>query len=119
HFWPGQFVNVRLVLAVLKDAVLVPTTAPQLSQQGTYVLVVNEGKDPAGKPALVAEMRPVKLGQRHGDMIVIESGVKAGEKVITDGQMMVQPGGVVTEAKPVAKPEENQHAMEKAESSEK
>ena len=119
HFWPGQFVNVRLVLTELKDAVLVPTTVPQLSQQGTYALVVNEGKDPTGKPALIAEMRPVKLGQRHGDMIVVESGVKAGERVITDGQMMVQPGGVVMEVKPVAKPEENQHAMEKAQSSEK
>jgi multidrug efflux system membrane fusion protein len=119
HFWPGQFVNVRLVLTELKGAVLVPTTVPQLSQQGTYALVVNEGKDATGKPALIAEMRTVKLGQRQGDMIVVESGVKPGERVITDGQMMVQPGGVVMEANPVAKPEENQQAMETAESSEK
>jgi multidrug efflux system membrane fusion protein len=95
HFWPGQFVNVRLVLTMLKDAVLVSSSVPQMSQQGPYVLVVKEGTDKGGKPATIAEMRPVKLGQVHGDRIVLESGVKAGEQVITDGQMMVQPGGPV------------------------
>ena len=92
HFWPGQFVNVRLVLTVIKDAVLVPSSVPQISQKGSYVLIVKDGADKEGKPATIAEMRPVKLGQVHGDMIVLETGVKAGEHVITDGQMMVQPG---------------------------
>jgi multidrug efflux system membrane fusion protein len=100
HFWPGQFVNVRLVLEVAKDAVLVPTSVPQQSQKGTYALVVTEGsKSPTG---MIAEMRPVKLGQRQGDLIVLESGVKAGEQVITDGQMMVQPGGPVKVLPPQA-----------------
>lgn len=99
HFWPGQFVNVRLVLEVAKGAVLVPTSVPQQSQKGTYALIVVEGKSPTG---VVAEMRPVKLGQRQGDLIVLESGVKAGEQVITDGQMMVQPGGPVKVLPPQA-----------------
>jgi multidrug efflux pump subunit AcrA (membrane-fusion protein) len=51
---------------------------------------------------MIAEMRPVKLGQRQGDLIVLESGVKAGEQVITDGQMMVQPGGPVKVLPPQA-----------------
>lgn len=87
HFWPGQFVNVRLVLKTLKDAVLVPTSASQMSQKGPFVFVV--------KPDMTAEMRPVKPGQMQGDMIVIADGLAAGEKVITDGQMMVRPGGAV------------------------
>lgn len=104
HFWPGQFVNVRLVLKVQKDAVLVPTSVPQMSQQGSFALVVTDGRGPDGKQATLAEMRPVKLGQRQrgGELIVIESGVAAGERVITDGQMLVRPGGPVTVMPPPA-----------------
>ncbi|HEX8322575.1 MAG TPA: efflux RND transporter periplasmic adaptor subunit [Tepidisphaeraceae bacterium] len=83
HFWPGQFVNVRLVLKTLKDAVLVPSSASQMSQKGPYVFVV--------KPDMVAEIRPIKPGQTQGDMLVVSDGLKAGERVITDGQMMVRP----------------------------
>ncbi|MBC8108358.1 MAG: efflux RND transporter periplasmic adaptor subunit [Anaerolineae bacterium] len=87
-FWPGQLVQVRLVLQVLNNAVLVPSLAPQISQAGPYVYVVT--------PDSKAELRPVKLGQRQGDMIVISEGLKAGEQVVTVGQMMVTPGGPVT-----------------------
>jgi len=93
-FWPGQFVNCRLVLTTKKDAVLIPMQAQQISQQGPFVYVVTaEG---------TADLRPIVLGQRQGDMVVVESGVTAGEKVITTGQMMVMPKGkvsVVNEAK--------------------
>jgi multidrug efflux system membrane fusion protein len=104
HFWPGQFVNVRLVLSILKDAVLVPTSVPQQSQQGTFALVVKDQAGPDGKPITIAEMRPVVLGQRQGDMIVVSKGVAAGEKVITDGQMLVRPGGPVTVLPPAPAP---------------
>lgn len=87
HFWPGQFVNVRLVLKTLKDAVLVPTSASQMSQKGPFVFVV--------KADMTAEMRPVTPGQMQGDNLVIAKGLAVGEKVITDGQMMVRPGGAV------------------------
>jgi multidrug efflux system membrane fusion protein len=101
YFWPGQFVNVRLVLTVKKDAVLVPSTAQQLGQQGPFVFVVTD--PPAGSPPPapntpptgVAQIRPIKPGQRQGDMIVVDEGLKAGERVIVTGQMMVQPGGPV------------------------
>ena len=95
YFWPGQFVTCRLILTTKKDAVLIPMSAQQISQQGTFVYVV--GADGT------AELRPIVAGQRQGDMIVVESGVNAGEKVITTGQMMVMPKGkvnVVNEAKP-------------------
>lgn len=87
HFWPGQFVQVRLILRTLKDAILVPSAAPQLSQSGPYVIVV--------KPDNIAEMRPIVAGQTQGDQVVITKGLAAGEHVVVDGQLMVRPGAPV------------------------
>jgi membrane fusion protein, multidrug efflux system len=84
HFWPGQFVDVRLVLATQKGAVLVPSQATQISQKGPYVFVV--------KPDGTADLRLVKLGQREGNNVIIERGVRAGENVVLAGQMMLIPG---------------------------
>lgn len=84
HFWPGRFVKVRLVLQTLKDAVLMPDHAMQISQSGTFVYVV--------KPDGTAEFRPVKLGQRQGELVVVAEGLKAGETVIASGQLTVTPG---------------------------
>ena len=87
HLWPGQFVNVRLVLANLPKAVLVPAAAAQDSAKGPFVYVVKEDS--------TAELRPVKLGQRQGEMVVIEQGLRAGEHVVMNGQLGVMPGGKV------------------------
>ena len=84
YFWPGQFVKVRVILTTRKGAVLVPTIAQQIGQQGPFVYVV--------KPDMTIEMRPIKAGQPQGDLTVIESGVNAGDQVVTVGQMMIQPG---------------------------
>jgi multidrug efflux system membrane fusion protein len=86
HFWPGRFVNIRLVLSTLHDAVLIPSIAPQMSAEGSYVYVVKD---------TMAEKRVVTLGQRHGDLIVVNQGLKAGEQVVTNGQVGVTPGGKV------------------------
>jgi multidrug efflux system membrane fusion protein len=96
HFWPGQFVNVRLILSLVKDAVLVPVAAEQAGQAGPFVYVV--------KADSTAELRPVTLGEREGDMIVVEHGVAAGENVITNGQMTVIPGGPVHVEAPATQP---------------
>ncbi len=87
HFWPGQFVNVRLVLATNKGAVLIPNQATQLSQQGPFVYVV--------KPDDTAELRAVTLGQRQGEDVVIVSGLAPGERVVLTGQLLVRPGAKV------------------------
>ena len=87
RLWPGQFVNVRLVLSTLPGAVLVPAAAPQESAKGPFVYVVNQDS--------TAELRPVKLGQRQGDLVVVEQGLKAGERVVLNGQIGVMPGGKV------------------------
>jgi multidrug efflux system membrane fusion protein len=86
-FWPGRFVNIRLVLNTIHQAVLVPSSAPQMSAKGSFVYVVKQDS--------TAEQRPVTLGQRQGDLIVIESGIQAGENVVTVGQLGVTPGGKV------------------------
>jgi membrane fusion protein, multidrug efflux system len=87
HFWPGQFVNVTLVLATAKGAVLIPNQATQISQQGSYVYVV--------KADDTAELRPVTLGQRQGDDVVVTKGLANGERVVLTGQLTVAPGGKV------------------------
>src|SRR5260370_906209 len=87
HFWPGQFLNVRLVLATQKGAVLIPNQATQISQKGPFVYVV--------KPDNTADLRLVTLGQRQGDNIVVTQGVAPGENVILAGQMTVAPNSKV------------------------
>jgi membrane fusion protein, multidrug efflux system len=92
RFWPGRFAKIRLVLATQPDAVLVPAEAPQLSAKGSFVFIVKNDSS--------AELRPVKLGQRQGDAVVVEEGVKAGERVVVKGQLGVTPGGKVRVSEP-------------------
>ena len=94
RFWPGRFVNVRLVLSVLRGAVLIPATAPQMSAKGQFVYVIKDDS--------TADMRPVTVGQRQGDMVVIEKGIASGEKVVVNGQLGVTPGGKVLVEQPKA-----------------
>ena len=100
HFWPGQFVDVKLLLATDKGAVLIPNQAAQISQKGPFVYVV--------KPDSTAELRPVVLGQRQGDAVVVTKGVAANESVVVTGQLLVRPGGKVhVEGNPQAAPAAN------------
>ncbi len=92
HFWPGQFVRVRLVLNTLKGSVLIPSAATQVSPKGPYAFVL--------KPDLTVEFREVQLGQRQGDMIVVTSGVQPGEKVVVRGQLALSPGKKVRVVEP-------------------
>jgi membrane fusion protein, multidrug efflux system len=87
HFWPGEFVDVRLVLATEKQAVLIPNQATQISQQGPFVYVVKQDD--------TVELRLVTLGQRQGDEVVVTGGVAAGERVVVTGQMTLSPGAKV------------------------
>jgi membrane fusion protein, multidrug efflux system len=82
--WPAQFVKVRLVLDVLKDAKLVPGSAVQIGQNGPYLFVV--------KADSTLDLRQVKPGQPQGDLTVITDGVEKGEIVVTSGQLQLSPG---------------------------
>lgn len=86
--WPSEFVRVRFILDIIKDAKLVPSQAVQISQQGPFVFVL--------KPDNTVDLRPVKPGQRQdGDLTVIESGVEPDETVIVTGQLALAPGNKV------------------------
>jgi membrane fusion protein, multidrug efflux system len=88
--WPGQFVDVSLTLTA-ENAVVVPAQAVQAGQQGPFVFVV--------KPDLTVESRRVKVGRRLPRELVIDEGLTAGERVVTDGQLRLVPGARV-EIKP-------------------
>lgn len=92
RFWPGRFAKVRLILQTQRDAVLVPADAPQLSAKGSFVYVVKADSS--------AELRPVKVGQRQSDLVVISDGLKASERVVVSGQLGVTPGGKVRVLQP-------------------
>ncbi|MDA8078731.1 MAG: efflux RND transporter periplasmic adaptor subunit [Nitrospiraceae bacterium] len=87
RLWPGQFVNVVLTLTVQNNAVVAPTQAVQTGQQGRFVFVV--------KDDLTAEVRPVVVSRTSGEESVIDKGLTAGERVVTDGQTRLTPGAKV------------------------
>jgi len=80
--WPGQFVTVSLILDTLKDAVRIPAQAVQRGPKGKYVYIAKDDK---------AEMRPVTVGMRVDDEVVIDKGVNAGEIVVIDGMLRLFP----------------------------
>ena len=85
--WPGQFVNVLLTLRSDSGAIVVPSQAIQNGQQGEYVFVV--------KPDLTVEHRIVEVERAGSDETVIRSGVRPGEKVVTDGQLRLASGSLI------------------------
>jgi multidrug efflux system membrane fusion protein len=83
--WPSQFVQVRLILDILRNAKLVPNSAVQTGQNGPYIFVVKKDS--------TLELRPVKPGQTQAnDLTVIKEGVQPGETVVTRGQLQLAPG---------------------------
>lgn len=93
---PGQFVRAHLTGAPITNAITIPQRAVQLSGEKANVMVV------AADGTVSA--RPIELGSMIGDQFVVNSGLKAGERVITDGIQKVRPGQKVTIAKAKAPP---------------
>ncbi len=87
RLWPGQFVNATLTLAVIRQAVLVPSEAIQTGQEGPFVYVV--GRD------MKVAAQPVAAGAVIDTETIIERGLSAGETVVTDGQLRLMPGATV------------------------
>lgn len=91
--WPGQFVDVAVTLTT-ENALVVPAQAVQTGQKGPYVFVV--------KADSTVEARVVKVGRRLPREVTIDDGVKAGERIVTDGQLRLVPGARVDVKPPKA-----------------
>ncbi len=85
--WPGIFVNVRLLVETLHDAIVVPVASVQRGPKGSFVFVVTDNK---------VAMRPVTLGQQDDREAVVQTGVKPGDMVVTTGFSKLADGSVVT-----------------------
>lgn len=85
--WPGQFVNVVLTLETLENATVVPLEAVQAGQHGSFVYVVKQDG--------TVEARPVRAGRSFGRRMIIETGLRPGENVVTDGHLRLAPGARV------------------------
>jgi multidrug efflux system membrane fusion protein len=94
RLWPGEFVQVRLVLTTLTNAMVVPATAIANGQQGTYVFVLNADS--------TASSRPVVVDRSDDVTAVVSHGLEPGETVVTDGQFRLGPGARVLVRKPGA-----------------
>jgi membrane fusion protein, multidrug efflux system len=82
--WPGQYVNVRLLLKTLPQVVTVPSTAVQRGPSGMYVYVV--------KPDSTVAMQPITVEQMSGGTSVVEKGLASGTRIVVAGQYRLQPG---------------------------
>jgi membrane fusion protein, multidrug efflux system len=88
RLWPGQFVNVVVTLTSDPHAIVVPSPAVQTGQQGAFVFAV--------KPDQTVELRPVTVARVSGDETVVQSGVAAGDTVVTDGHIRLVPGARIS-----------------------
>lgn len=84
---PGQFVNVSMTLSAIENALVIPTRAIQMNQNGSFVFVVKEDK--------TVDMQPVDVGPQADDVTVLLKGARLGETVVTDGQLRLSPGAKV------------------------
>lgn len=85
--WPGQFVNVRIVLTIEPEAVVVPEVAVQPGQQGSFVYLIDGDSK--------VRVQPVKISRQIGSEVVIAEGVASGDHVITEIPQALQPGASV------------------------
>jgi membrane fusion protein (multidrug efflux system) len=89
---PGMFVAVDVVLGAPQAVHVIPATAVVHAQQGDSVFVIEPAAEAAEADALVLKQRPVKLGERRGDFVVVEEGPRAGERVVATGVFKLREG---------------------------
>ena len=89
--WPGQYVNVRLVLGQRANALTIPAAAVQRGPAGTFAYAVaDDGK--------TAKMQPIEVAQIQDGVAIVDKGLSAGQKVVVDGQYKLKPGAVIAES---------------------
>jgi multidrug efflux system membrane fusion protein len=82
--WPGQYIDARVLVRMEKGALTIPSAAVQRGPDGMFTYVV--------KSDSTVEMRPLKVGEESGSVMVVQNGVSEGEKVVTSNQYRLQPG---------------------------
>lgn len=98
HLFPNQFVNIKLLLNTLPDALAIPVTGLQRGNQGDFVYLLDKTQ--------TVQVRAVKAGVVNGNWVTILEGLKAGEQVITDGTDKLRAGTKATVIKPAAQVKE-------------
>ena len=88
RLWPGEFVNVRLLVDTRKDVVVIPPVAVQRGPHGLFTWIV--------KPDNTVEPRPIQTGTTTGNRTIVSAGVNDGDRVVTDGQYKLQTNAPVT-----------------------
>ena len=86
--WPGQFVNVRMLINTRKNGLIVPSSVVQRGPQGAYAFVI--------QPDLTVVQRSVEVAQIDGGLALVDSGLQPGERVVVDGQYKLQAGSTVS-----------------------
>ena len=94
RLWPGEFVNARLLLETRSNVVAIPAAAIQRGPRGLFAWVATATD--------TAAVRPIQLGPTTGDLTVVTSGLKEGERVVTEGQYKLQLNSPVTVTTPSA-----------------
>jgi multidrug efflux system membrane fusion protein len=87
RLWPGEFVDLTVVLGEEPGRIVCPAGAIQTGQQGQYVFVVAADR--------TVELRPVRVNRMDEREAVIDEGLAAGETVVTDGQLRLVPGATI------------------------
>jgi len=85
--WPGQFVNIRLLVDTRKQALVVPANAVSEGPNGDFVYVI--------RPDLTAQVKTVKTGTGEASFTIIENGVSERDEVVVDGQYLLKPNAHV------------------------
>jgi membrane fusion protein, multidrug efflux system len=87
--WPGQLVNVRLLLDTQHNALTVDASAMQEGPNGSYVYVIDSGK--------IVHMQPVRVAQIDSGQALIDGGLSANQEVVVAGQYRLVPGAHIVE----------------------
>jgi multidrug efflux system membrane fusion protein len=88
RLWPGELINVWLLLDTRHDGLTIPASAVQQGRNGTFAYVIS--------PDGTAQLRPILVSQIRGGQALIDAGLGANEQVVVDGQYKLQPGAHVT-----------------------
>jgi membrane fusion protein, multidrug efflux system len=85
--WPGQYIDARVLVRTDRSALIIPSAAVQRGPDGMFTYVVKSDQ--------TVEMRPLKVGEESGSVMVVQDGISEGEQVVTSNQYRLQPGAHV------------------------